>query len=59
MINTEEDDMTGKPAPDDRGGLTAGEDIMLEILLRFAAMSLEQQGRCLTLIERTAASGLN
>ena len=44
---------------DERGGLTAGEDIMLEIWLLFAAMSPEQQRRTLVLIERTEATKLN
>jgi hypothetical protein len=44
---------------DDRGGLTAGEDIMLEILLRFAAMSPEAQRRTLALIRRIKASEWN
>jgi hypothetical protein len=44
---------------DDRGGLTAGEDIMLEILLRFAAMSPEQQRAALRRIERIKASEWN
>jgi len=50
--------MNGKPA-DEHGGLTAGEDIMLEILLRFAIMSPEQQRRTWALIQRIKAAELN
>jgi hypothetical protein len=52
---TEEDTMNA----DDHGGLTAGEEVMLEILLRFAAMSPEQQRGTLALIERIKAAELN
>jgi hypothetical protein len=49
--------MTGKPA-DDRG-LTPAEEIMLEIWLRFAAMTPEQRRRTWALLERIDASELN